>query len=369
MTKVILRRCEEYDLKEIQRILHESIEQLGGIPALRPGAKVLVKPNLLMRRDPDRHTTTHPVVVEAVVRQLQAMGCSVILADSPGGPFTEGLLRGLYALTGMEDVANRTGASLNCSTESVEVELPDAYQSHMLTVMRCAAEADCIVSVGKIKTHGLTAYTGAVKNLFGLVPGMLKVDAHARYPDISEFSKLLLDIERWAQPCLSVLDGIFGMEGAGPSGGSPRRLNALVVSDNAHACDVVGAALIGFAPEEVATLKCAANLGVLPVPVVVGDSVDSLAQRFRRAPVDAAARGILTNPIFARMVRSKPVVKKSKCVGCGACMRSCPGKAIELVDKRPRFYYENCIRCYCCQELCPQTAIEVWQPFFMKWLR
>ena len=109
--------------------------------------------------------------------------------------------------------------------------------------------------------------------------------------------------------------------------------------------------------------------GVLPVPVVVGESVDSLAQAFKRAPADAAARGILTNPLFSRLVRSKPVVKKSKCVGCGVCMRSCPGKAIELINKKPSFDYNKCIRCYCCQELCPQTAIEVWQPFFMKWLR
>ena len=126
MTKVILRRCENYDADEIQSLLRDAIGELGGVPALHPGAKVLVKPNLLMRRDPERHTTTHPAVVEAVVRQLQDMGCTVTLADSPGGPFTEGLLRGLYALTGMEDVAKRTGASLNYSTESAEVELPDA---------------------------------------------------------------------------------------------------------------------------------------------------------------------------------------------------------------------------------------------------
>ena len=369
MTKVILRRCEEYQLEYIQQLLHEAIAELGGIPALRPGAKVLVKPNLLMKRDPEQHTTTHPAVVEAVVRELQAMGCVVTIADSPGGLFTEGILRGLYAVTGMEEVAKRTGAALNYSTESADVELTHPYQTHMLTVMRCAAESDCIVSIGKIKTHGLTAYTGVVKNLFGLVPGTLKVDCHARYPEIGEFCKAVLDIERWAKPCLSVLDGVWGMEGKGPSGGSPRKLGALVISDDAHACDVVGSALIGFEPEEVATLKCVMDLDTLPVPLVVGESVESLAQRFERAPAEAAAKGILTNPVFARLVRSKPIVHKKKCVGCGICLRSCPGKAIELVGGKPKFDYEKCIRCYCCQELCPQTAVDVWQPFFMKWLR
>ena len=81
--------------------------RLPEISQLHPGANVLVKPNLLMKRDPDRHTTTHPAVVEAVVRVLQARGCEVTLADSPGGPFTEGMLPGLYALTGMKEVAER----------------------------------------------------------------------------------------------------------------------------------------------------------------------------------------------------------------------------------------------------------------------
>ena len=108
--------------------------------------------------------------------------------------------------------------------------------------------------------------------------------------------------------------------------------------------------------------------------VARGEQFQNLAGQLAKsvldnAPADAAARGILTNPLFSRLVRSKPVVKKSKCVGCGVCMRSCPGKAIELINKKPSFDYNKCIRCYCCQELCPQTAIEVWQPFFMKWLR
>ena len=111
MASVVLSRCEKYDAKRIETLLENALKQLPEIPQLHPGAKVLVKPNLLMKRDPDRHTTTHPVVVEAVVRVLQARGCEVTLADSPGGPFTEGMLPGLYALTGMKEVAERTGAS------------------------------------------------------------------------------------------------------------------------------------------------------------------------------------------------------------------------------------------------------------------
>ena len=368
MANVILRKCEEYDLEALRAIVRDGLAQLS-IPALKPGAKVLVKPNLLMKRDPERHTTTHPAVVEAVVTELQALGCSVTLADSPGGLFSEGILRGLYAVTGMEGVAARTGAALSLSTDTADVEVKNPLKSHALTVLQCAADADCIVSVGKIKTHGLTAYTGAVKNLFGLVPGTLKVDWHARYPEIPEFSKAVLDIESWAKPVFSVLDGVWGMEGKGPSGGTPRKLGAIVMSDNAHACDVVGAALIGFEPQEVSTLKAAMDCGRLPVPLVTGDSVESLMQRFERAPAEAAVKGALTNPVIAKLIRSKPILHRKDCVGCGICARACPGKAIKLIDKKPKFDYSKCIRCYCCQELCPQTAIDIWQPFFMKWLR
>lgn len=369
MATVALTPAKDYDVDALQRIIEQSIQDIGGIEALKPGAKVLVKPNLLMKRDPDRHTTTHPAVVEAVVRAVINRGCSVTLADSPGGLFTPGILRSLYDATGMTGVAQRTGAALNFCCDGVNVEVPGAYKSHMLTVMRCAQEADCIVSVGKIKTHGLTTYTGAVKNLFGLVPGTLKVDYHARYPAIDDFCEGILDIERWARPCLSVLDGIVGMEGKGPSGGSPRRIGAMVVSDDAHAADVVGAALIGLEMQQVPTLRIAHEKAILPVPLVVGSSVDEMAVvDFRHAPSEASAQ-LLTNPILGRFIRSKPYVHKKMCVGCGICRKSCPAKAIEIKGGIPRFDYKACIRCYCCQELCPQTAVDVWQPFFMKWLR
>lgn len=345
MATVILKRCHEYDAARLQALLGEAMESLD-LPALRPGANVLLKPNLLMRREPDRAHHDAP-------RRGGGAGAPAGRARlprhhrrQPGGPFTAGLLRGLYESTGMQAAACRAGAELNFSTESADVEVPNPCRTHMLTVLRCAAEADAIVSVGKIKTHGLTAYTGAVKNLFGLVPGMLKIDYHARFPDIDDFCGALLDIAGWAKPCLSVLDGIVGMEGKGPSGGTPRRIGALVVSDDPHAADVVGAALIGLAVEEVPTLRLAREKGLLPVPLVLGESVEDLAvPDFRRAPVEITRRGILTDKRFARLVRSHPCVHREKCVSCGICQRSCPAQAIELRGGVPHFDYKRCIRC------------------------
>ena len=368
MTKVYLNRCESYDVNELLPLLQNAISGLGVYDRLTPGAKVLVKPNLLMKRAPDRATTTHPAVMEALCTLLVARGCDVTIADTPGGLLSENILKNLYKETGMEDVAKRTGAKLDTTCAQVDVEVKDAKRSHILTVLRSAAEADCIISVGKLKTHGLTAYTGAVKNLFGLIPGILKMDYHARYADVNAFSEVLLDIASWAKPVLSVVDGIVGMEGAGPSGGSPRKIGALLVSTDPHALDVVGASLINLTPEEVPTLAMAQKYGLLPVPEVVGESVESLSvPDFKHAPSDMSK--VLTNPVFSKVVRSHPKVDPKKCVGCGICARSCPGKAITIQNKVPKFKLRSCIRCYCCQELCPNTAISVWQPFFMKLLQ
>ena len=367
MTKVYLSRCESYDVNEILPILQNAMTGLSSFDKLTPGAKVLVKPNLLMKRAPDRATTTHPSVVEALCILLKEHGCDVTIADTPGGLLSENILRNLYKETGMEGVAERTGAKLDTTCAQVDVEVKDAIRTHILTVLKSAAEADCIISVGKLKTHGLTAYTGAVKNLFGLIPGLLKMDYHARYSDVTSFSEALLDIASWAKPVLSVVDGIIGMEGAGPSGGSPRKVGALLVSDNPHALDVVGASLIGLSVEEVPTLTTAQRHNLLPVPEIIGESVESLSiPDFKHAPSESMR--ILTNPVFSSLIRSHPKVDPKICVGCGICARSCPGKAITLKNRVPKFRLKDCIRCYCCQELCPNTAISVWQPFFMKWL-
>lgn len=370
MTQMVaLMRCADYQQQDVDAAFFSAMALLPETGALRPGAHILVKPNLLMRRTPDRATTTHPAVVEAVVRYLIGKGMRVTIADSPGGLYTEGVLRGLYELTGMAEVAARTGAQLNMDTRAVEVAVPGARRSHKISVMAIATQVDAIVSIGKIKTHGMTVYTGAVKNLFGLVPGLTKVDYHARFPEMDDFCTALLDIASWARPVLSVLDGIVGMEGKGPSGGNPRAIGALVVGTDAHAVDCAGASLIGMEEEDVPTLRLARAYGLMPAMRVLGESAEGLrVAGFVRAPAEKAGKKLLSSKTFGRFVRSKPVVMQEKCVSCGVCVQCCPQKTIALKNGRIVFSYDACIRCYCCQELCPKNAIDVWQPFYMKML-
>lgn len=369
---VALRRCESYDARQVHSALEAAIASLEGEAEARiqPGMRVYVKPNLVIAAASERAVTTHPAVVEAVVRWVQGRGATVLLGDCPGGPSNRAFVRAIYEKCGMARVAAETGCTLNEDFAEAVYACPDGASARQLQLLKPAMEADAMISVGKLKTHGLTRFTGVCKNLYGLVPGTTKVGYHHRFPDLREFSNLLVDIVECAKPTLSVLDGIVGMEGEGPSAGRPRALNALVVGVDPHAVDYVGAQLIGL-DASVCTLARARERGLLdPERVyILGDSVAMLRQEFEIPPPHTSVVGS-QNPFLRLFFRTKPVLRsQDACVGCGVCQRSCPNNAIEMHNLKPSFSYKECIRCYCCHELCPQSALQIQKSLLMRLLK
>ena len=108
------------------------------------------------------------------------------------------------------------------------VSFPDGHLIKQFTIAEGVAAADGLVSLPKLKTHALTRMTGAVKNQFGCIPGMLKSEFHARMPDIEHFSQMLVDLNRLIRPRLAVMDAVIAMEGNGPRNGDPRPMNILL---------------------------------------------------------------------------------------------------------------------------------------------
>lgn len=299
MSRVYLARAEDYG--RIEPALAAALTAFPGWAGSLAGKRVLVKPNLVLARAPEKAATTHPALVIAVARALRAAG------------------------------------------------------------------ADAIVNLGKLKTHGMMVYTGAVKNLYGLVHGTHKVDMHMRFVSQDTFADLLLDIHGWARPALNILDGVLAMEGDGPTAGSPRPLGALIVSDDAHAADVVGAGLIGLRPEQVPTLRRAQARGLVdPAAVqVLGEDPAALAvSDFRPA---TPGRGKFDT--FKGLLRSRPAFDPARCVGCGQCVRVCPAHALTLAQRLPRLNRRACIACFCCHELCPRQAVDIRRPWVLRMLR
>lgn len=371
MDKVALVRCADYGRGAVEEAVDRVFTLCGGMEQfVQPGMRVLIKLNLLMKRAPDRATTTHPEVARSVALAVQRAGGVPVFADSPGGPFTRGMLAGVYETCGIRAVAQELGCVLNDDFSVTARAFPEGDVAKRLDLIGVLDQVDAVITVGKLKTHGLTTMTGCVKNLYGCVPGTTKVEYHARYPQAELFSRMLVDLCACVKPCFALLDAVEGMEGEGPSGGRPRAIGALVGGENPHQVDAVGATLIGLAPDEVTTLRTAKQRGLLTPFDCVGDPMEPLVLRDFDVPMRTKRRGWV-NMVdrLPQALRPRPVFTHRACDGCGTCMRACPAKAIAMDgQRRPQVDLRKCIRCYCCQELCPRTDVEVSRSPILRWL-
>ena len=235
-------------------------------------------------------------------------------------------------------------------------------------------EKDVLVSLARLKTHNLTGYTGAVKNLYGCIPGHQNGAFHLRFNQVENFNKMLADLLGLVQPALSLVDGIVSMEGPGPRRGTPHSTGFLVMSRDTVAADVMACRLVGINPEEVLHLKHAGEMGFGVTKYqeieLVGDPEEELrVQGFQQSQGSGAPAGIIP-PFLANLMRDLfiflPRVIPDQCKACGVCVESCPAQVITMDKEVVMIDTKNCIRCYCCQELCPHEAIVLERYFTLK---
>lgn len=374
---VAIVECAGYDPETVQDAVNRLVQLLGGWEAfVKPGETIVIKPNLLMRKSPDEAVTTHPSVIETAASSVIGAGGRAVLADSPGGPLNTRVLQWVYKGCGLTEAAARSGAVLNFNTTEATVKVPAGGILAGFTVLEEIAQADGVVSISKLKTHGLTRLTGAVKNLFGVIPGLKKMEYHFRMPGVEEFSAMLVDVARTVSPRLHIIDAVVGMEGEGPSGGEPVHIGLLLASTCPFTLDLVASALVGIKPEDVPTIAVSIKRGYISGDInkvrLLGDPVSLPRLRFRVPPkavdfdlLKANSRGRLPGWLISalnRRLRPYPVFNRDTCISCGECARICPAGAISINKKFPVPDLDRCIRCFCCQELCPQRAVKINRP-------
>ncbi len=362
--RVYLSAADDYCEENISRAVHDMLEAFGGAAALAGGKRVLIKANLLMSSTPDKAVTTHPEVIAALAREFISAGSAVEIADSCGGVYNKNVLQKLYAVCGMNRAAKASGATLNYDTSSFEREFKDGVRINRAHIITPVERAEFIISAAKMKTHGFAYYTGAVKNMFGVIPGLNKAVMHSRFPDKKAFCEMLVDLCEGVRPDLSVIDGVVGMEGAGPSGGTPKKAGVIIGSLSPYAADVAAMKIMGLDLEKSYVHTCAVKRGLVSDIECEGAPIENFMTEFE--PPYKRENGTLLSVLpsaarakIERIFAAYPLVNKSKCIGCGECARSCPESTIQIIDKKAQIGYKKCIRCYCCQELCPARAIDI----------
>ncbi|MEA3424324.1 MAG: DUF362 domain-containing protein [Bacillota bacterium] len=373
MAKVSLQKCDEYDMNEIKTALLKNVEDLGGLEKyISPGEKVLLKANLLMKRTPEEATTTHPIFVKALAEILSEFGAVVIVGDSPGGPFNEKALRGIYKSCGYDIIPDKEkNISLNYNTDQITIHRDDLFLLKRIEVIEIIEKVDKVISVSKLKTHGMTVYTGAVKNMFGTIPGIHKAEYHFKMPKINDFTNMLLDVCQNANPVLSFMDAVVGMEGAGPSAGDPIKIGAVLASDSPYHLDVIATKLVGIKSTEVPTIERCMERGIIKKDYsdieMTGLYLTDFPKMTIRKPrvggigfLDGKIPSFISKPII-NLLSAKLKFDYDKCTKCGECERACPSGAIVIDEEGPKVDYDKCIRCFCCQELCPQKAVKIYR--------
>jgi uncharacterized protein (DUF362 family)/NAD-dependent dihydropyrimidine dehydrogenase PreA subunit len=368
--KVSIAKCDSYDAAKVRSAVEESVNLLGGIGQfISPGDKVFLKVNLLMPKAPDDAVTTHPSVVKAVIQLLEGAGAKVVVGDSPAMGFTKQRLEKCYKKSQMYEAIEGTKAELNWNLGTVRVSYPEGKLIKNFEIIEVAASANKIVSLPKLKTHSFTIFTGAVKIHYGLIPGYSKAAYHAKLPDAKDFSEMLLDVALWAKPALVIMDGIIGMEGAGPSGGDPKKIGAILASADPTAMDVVATTLVKMDPLGVPTISNAVARGISTGKIgdvdVVGASLEDFAEvKFKCTKAKVSNLPAAAPEFLIRRWTRRPVPDPARCIACGECARMCPKKCIKIEAKgtvKPIAVmdYKKCIRCYCCHEICPEKAVNL----------
>lgn len=382
-TQVYAASCPDYS--QAEGAIRTLVEQMGGMGRfVRPGERIVLKANLLRAAPPESAICTHPAVVEAVAKLVKEAGGTPVICDSPGGALhKEAVLRSLYEKTGMAAVAAAAGAELSMDSSTRTVSLPEGKVLRQAEIITPVAEADGVIDLCKMKTHVLMSMTGAVKNLFGVIPGLSKVGYHATHPDHATFADVLLDLTGYVKPRLSLMDGILAMEGDGPgSSGTPRQAGLLLAAANPLALDTAAGAIMNLPRQDNPVLLAAERRGLTPCRMedveLIGGTVEELRMADYKFPASTKSNlmdflGPLARPaerLCKKALSQTPRIDGAKCVGCGICAKSCPGQAIAMTapGKKARISQKACIHCYCCHELCPQKAVELHQSWLGRLL-
>jgi uncharacterized protein (DUF362 family) len=273
---VAVRHCRTYDPERVYACVCSLFDHLGGVERfIRPGMRVLIKPNLIVPKPPSVPAQTHPEVIYAVARRITEAGARVLVGDSPAWSDSAGCLKAL----GVHDRLRELNVEIVQLNRPVRTRIEGA----IIGLSRVALEADAIINLPKLKAHQQLGATFALKNMYGCICGLggkEKAYWHfARGHDKDLFCRMVVGVYQKLSPVLTIIDGIVAMEGQGPINGHPRQVGYLVAGVDPVACERVCCDLVGFRSTDLPLLQAAVKMNFgqpFSQPVeILGDRFDS----------------------------------------------------------------------------------------------
>jgi len=321
------------------------------------GKTVLVKPNMAAQCRIEKAATTHPSLIAAVVRALKRRGARRILVGDNPGATAFGINEKCARTTGILGAAGDHYVNFSERPRTVRI---DSAHLESVNLSSEFLECDLFINLPKLKAHAHAYLSASVKNLYGMCVGGEKSRLHVLGRDPRTFAEILVDVFQARVPDLNIVDAVVGMEGNGPTNGTPREVGKVIAGTNAFAVDAVCARLMGFKVSKINTLTVGAQRGLWP------GGAESLrvegafpAIRAFRPPITFGAYAVF-NRIMSPYISCLPVVDRKRCKQCGVCAGHCPVGSLSFVkDEFPKIDKTKCIKCYCCQEFCPHDAIRL----------
>ncbi len=280
---VFIAKAGSYEA-DLERTIAVGLRELGLGPAWARGKTVLLKPNLVEPSRDAPEINTHPYVVRAAAEVFRSWGAAGVLVAEGPGHCRDALL--VLEESGLGKILGESRLEFVDLNHDEVGFVPNRLRETTLSQLALPAtlkRADLVVSMPKIKTHHWAGVTLSMKNLFGVMPGIV----YGWPKNVLHYAGIgpsILDINAAVRPHLAIVDGIVGMEGDGPIMGTPRRLGVLVMGTNLPAVDATCARLMRIDPWRVGYLAGASSrLGPIAARHISqrGESIAELAQPFQ----------------------------------------------------------------------------------------
>lgn len=258
--------------------VYKALDMLGYEKVLEECKRVLIKVNFITTKTWDTGATTDPMVVEAIINKLKNLPVKIYVVESDA---TMTNADKAFEATGMKEMCRRNDVewlNLRHVKDRVKISVPNCERLESITVPRIVTES-AVISAAKLKTHISTKVTLGMKNMFGLLPDKSKFKYHSM-----GISDVLVDINSVLKSRLTVIDGFVGMEGAGPTNGTPVQMDLIIAGKDPVATDSTACRIMGIGPHEVFHIRKAfeKGLGNIDDIQVLGENLKDVTHVFRR---------------------------------------------------------------------------------------